>query len=95
MTSCAQCGVQFSPEADYHVLCYECLSSGGMDGSTEQWMILRAGGNLFNHRWSDQDLKFVADSAWFPWLCERVLVYMESEQLANLLKKVHARCLDA
>jgi len=95
MTRCCQCGREFYAEADFHVLCYDCHEGGEMDGSTEQWMILRSASRLYHHRWSDQDLKFVADSAWFPWLCEMVLPYMETEQLQNLLKKVHARCLDA
>lgn len=90
---CPICGNGFTPEAKYFYLCDECSDTrnGRVDGSEEMKGMSRAFGLLYNHKWTEEDLKWAADGAAFPWLAEKILPLIEARQLSNLLIKVMNR----
>lgn len=89
MKSCPLCGTRYDDEGRL-LLCQNCYESGLVDGSVEQWQIVRALAVLGGAR-QEQDLKLIADSVAFTSLCEDALPLVDAPELKNLLKRVLKR----
>ena len=89
MLHCATCGTRFDDDGK-RVLCGNCAPQDAavVDGSQEQWNIVRNLSKLANVKLSEDDLKLIADSWAFMQLCEKALPYVEQRCLMNLLRKV-------
>jgi hypothetical protein len=85
---CPTCGTK---ESSTYPCCANCYSEAVLDGSTEMNRLAYQLKDLRNRKWLEEELKMVADSHAFAWLCERCLPLMDAKCFANLLKKVGQR----
>ena len=85
---CTICDRPFCPEQDHHIICPECFAEGRVDGSDQQYKVLRALDNLWTNATLAEDWTMIAESSAGAHIAENILKHMEAKCLRNLLRRV-------
>jgi len=90
MKICVLCGTKYHADESWETPCDNCKDEKNFDTTqgSMHWKVLGALDKLLNGNLIEEELKLIADSHGFPWLCERALPLMEHRQLVNLLKRI-------
>ena len=89
---CPRCGIEFTPEEAFHVLCGEgennCVGQVDIYGSGAMW---RAAAYLVNAKLNVEELESLGDSPPFLKLMADIVALKPAEQFKNLIEQLVKR----